>query len=213
MRKLTAVAVALFAAGCVTKTSVPLGDDVSSFVVKVSGVYVRDTNQPLPVVSTCAAKYGGDDKVPVDVRGTADCRYQIPRGDVDIAVVVNALNNKGDNAPLDGTVTFKAVPGDLVADYSYRYAYMQGGELTAKTRASHLYGEVRVWAEDAPPVQLYDGGSAIDFTVQEPMRPRTYATGVSPVVYFEEPTLAKVQIPDGFDNRSSPFVGQFMSIG
>lgn len=207
---------ALVAAGCVTKTQVPIEEQVSSFVVKVEGVYVRDSNprQPLPVVTPCATKYGGDNKVPAEVRGTADCRYQIPRGDVDIALQINALNTKGDAAPLDGTVTFKAVPGDLVQDYPYRFAYMQGGELKATTRASHLYGEVVVWAEDAPPDTLYaaDGG-ALEFTVQDPVRPRTYATGASQIVYFEEPTLAKIQIPDGFDNRSSPFVGQFMKIG
>jgi hypothetical protein len=32
-------------------------------------------------------------------------------------------------------------------------------------------------------------------------------------VYFEEPTLAKIQYPDGFDNRSSPLVGQFIAVG
>ena len=35
----------------------------------------------------------------------------------------------------------------------------------------------------------------------------------SRALYFEEPTLAKVQIPDGFDNRARRFVGQFLTMG
>ncbi|MFL5320857.1 MAG: hypothetical protein ACJ790_14440 [Myxococcaceae bacterium] len=207
------LAAALVVTGCVTKTKLDPLEGVSSFVVTVNGVYQKGTKNLVPVATPCSTKYGGDDKVPADVRGTPDCRYQIPHGEVDVEVKLNALNTKGDAAPLDGTVSFKAVPGDLTSDYNYRYAYMQGGELTATTRASHLYGEVRVWAEDAPPPYVYDAGTEVPYTVQDGTRQRTYATGVSPVIYFEEPTLAKIQIPDGFDNRSSPFVGQFMTVG
>jgi hypothetical protein len=132
---------------------------------------------------------------------------------VDLDLSVRALNTRGENSPFTGTVTFRAVPGDVTANYAFRYAYMQNGGLDMTTRASHLYGEVRVWAEDAPPDYLYDAGSKVDFTLEDPVRERTYATGTSPVVYFEEPTIAKIQIPDGFDNRSSPFIGQFMVIG
>lgn len=213
MRYLLISALALSGFGCVTKIEVPYEERVSSFVVGVDGIYLPGTQTPLPVVTTCASKYGGEDKVPANVRGSADCRYQIPRGDVDIALTINALNQKGAAASLDGTVSFKAVPGDVIQDYAFRYAYMQGGELKATTRASHLYGEVRFWAEDAPPESLYSDGGAVPFTVQDPYRERTWATGTSPVVYFEEPTLAKIQMPDGFDNRSSPFVGQFMKVG
>jgi hypothetical protein len=36
---------------------------------------------------------------------------------------------------------------------------------------------------------------------------------LSPTIYFEQQTLQSLQVPDGADNRSSPFVGEFVSVG
>lgn len=213
MKSLYAVLLLMAATACVSTIKLPDEERVSSFDVSVDGVFAPGTTTPLPVVTVCSSKYGGEANVPKEARGTKDCPYVIPRGEVDVAVVAKAKNTKGDPTPLTGTLTFRVVPGDIAADYNFRFGDMAGGDLKKTVRASHLYGEVKIWVEDAPPEHLYDAGTRIEYTVSDPTRERTWATGTSPVVYFEEPTLAKVQIPDGFDNRSSPFIGQFMVIG
>lgn len=206
--------------GCVSTTTLPGNEGVSTFVVSVVGIYRADGSRtPHAVVTECNAQHGNN--VPDKVRGTAACPYAIPRGEVDVELKVEALNTKSERMPFNGTVSFRSVPGDLTTDYPYRFGYMKDGDLTFTTRVAHLYGEARFWVEDAPPEILYDDGVPRPFLLEnedDRTRVRTYATGASPIVYFEDPTLAKVQIPDdkrgvGFDNRSSPFVGQFMVIG
>lgn len=218
---LAAALLCVFVGGCISTTKLPGNEGVSSFVVSVVGVYLADGGKtPHAVVTACNTKY--ENNVPAEVRGTAECPYAIPRGEVDVELKMEALNTKGEKMPFNGTVTFRSVPGDLTADYPYRFGYMKDGALTFTTRVAHLYGEARFWVEDAPPETLYeDGGIPRPFLLadkDDQERVRTFSTGASPIVYFEEPTLAKVQLPDdkpplGFDNRSSPFVGQFLVIG
>ncbi len=202
-------------AGC-TELPVPSVGGLSSFDLIVSGVYTPGTPRaPLGVVSTCVAKYGSQAAVPAEVRGTDACRYLLPRGEVEVDVVGAAKDHRGAPVKLDGPVSFRVTPGDLAGEYKYRWAKMTGGALTGTVRVAHVYGEVQIWAEDAPvKIDFADGGIGGDKS-QLPEEPahRTWATGLSPTVFFEEPTLAKVQIPDGFDNRSSPLVGQFLTIG
>ena len=90
--------------------------------------------------------------------------------------------------------------------FTHRFAQATAGVVNATIRTQHQYGSTRIWAEDAPPTPLYNDGGIVPGLPVEPAE-RTYATGLSPLIYFEEPTIAKVQIPDGFDNRSSPLVG------
>ncbi len=90
------------------------------------------------------------------------------------------------------------------------------GAATAALIAQHVYGRTQVWAEDAPPEPIYDGGVVeLGGLPAEQFDPknRTFAAGLSQVIYFEEPTIANVQLPDGFDNTTSPLIGQFLTIG
>lgn len=154
--------------------------------------------------------------VPADQRGTKDCPFLMPRGTVEIDVTATAIDNRGEQlSDFFGPVSFRSVPGDLTGDYPNRWALAHEGVVAATVKVAHLFGEVRVWAEDAPPQLIYDGGTVTGTTEDLPGEPerRTFATGLSPILYFEEPTLAKVQIPDGHDNRTSPLVGQFLTIG
>ena len=197
----------------------PPPSPLSSFRVDVAGLYLgTGTNRvPLPVVSVCAAKFGGQQSVPVADRGTRACPYAIARGTIEIDIAATALDIKGEPAiAFTGPVSFRVVPGDLVGGYEGRFAVATAGVVTATIRTHHQYGSTRVWAEDAPPQPIYSDGGMVRLPdgglPPEPAR-RTYATGLSQQLFFEEPTLAKVQIPDGFDNRSSPLVGEFLSIG
>lgn len=215
MRTLLGLLVALVAVSACTELPAPSLPKLGSFAVTQRGVYVNGSlRRLLDVVPPCARKYGDQTRVPADVRGTADCRYVIPTGDVEIDLSVTALDPYGKPAKsFSGPVSFRIVPGDLRGDYPGRQAQLTNGEGTATIPVAHLYSEVRVWAEDAPPSPLYtDGGTSIP-PGSAPDAGYTYATGVTAPIYFEEPTLAKVQYPDAWDNRFSPFTGEFMAIG
>src|SRR6185503_16831277 len=116
-----------------------------------TGVYVPNSSprQLLQVVGKCAAKYGGQDKVPAAARGLKDCRYQIPRGEIEIEVDATALGVKGDTfVDFVGPVSYRVVPGDLTGDYPNRWSRAQNGTAHGVVKVAHTYGEVRVWAED-----------------------------------------------------------------
>ena len=201
-------------AGC-PKIKPPPVMPISSFKVEVRGLYVGKgaTRTPLNVVTTCAVKHGGQATVPEAEKGTRACPYAISRGDIEVDLTATALDVGGNPAlTFSGPVSFRVVPGDLSGGYENRFAMAAAGVVNATIRTQHQYGATRFWAEDAPPSPLYSDGGIIPGLPVEPPH-RTYATGLSPQIFFEEPTLAKVQIPDGFDNRSSPLVGEFLTIG
>lgn len=191
--------------------------ELSSFKVDVRGVFVNTgtTRTPLTVVTACARKYGGQAMVPAEARGTPGCKYDIPRGEIEIDLVASALNLKGEvMTSFNNPVAFRVVPGDLASNYATRWGQAQDGKVLATVRSLHQYGKVRVWVEDAPPKPIFDGGEQVVGTLpDEPDSGRTYAAGASDIVYFDEQTLQSLQLPDGFDNRSSPFVGEFVTVG
>lgn len=175
-------------------------------------VIVDYARLPLQVSTVCAQTYGGQEQVPEEVRGTKDCRYRIPHGGIELEVAVTARDYLGQEMPeLVKPVSFRVVPGDLVQGYEFRTALLSGGKIEAPIRAAHVYGEVRVWAEDGPPQPV----TTEEGLVAPPEEPasRSFATGLSESLWFEEPTIQAVQIPDMLDNRTSPFVGQFLTIG
>lgn len=209
MKRLWPVVVAALFAAC-PSVETPARASLSSYSVTVHGVFLRSgqTRTPLDVESRCQKAWGGE--VPDRVRGTRDCRYVIPLGSVEFDVEATALDARGQ--PLTdyvGLASFRILPGDLTGSLEARQAQVAAGRLTATVTAMHQYGPVRVWVEDSPPRPTYaegevpvdDGGA------------RTWATGASPIIYFEEQTLQSLQEPDDFDNRSSPFVGEFVSVG
>lgn len=332
----------------------PAEGGITSFAVQVEGVYLPETattpRRPLGVVTRCAQQYGGDANVPPDVRGKGvTCPYLMPYGEVELDLEAVALGPLGPETDFNGPVSFRIVPGDLTGDYTARWSHAYDGVAKLTLKAAHLFGEVRAWAEDAPPVPVFASGqlsgtidqvlripidkteivrlesdvggtklehlqlsyfkgpdlvlrvkvslegltlangrtislggevrpgtprtevsrvvasephrdfppvyrgelylstgtnplepTAGNFTLtfanqgdlagrtvegtfsgglgareQLPVEPerRTYASGLSPIIYVEEPTVAKVQRPDGFDNRTSPLIGQFLTIG
>lgn len=201
--------------------------ELTSFTVTVSGVYLPrvpqagkdrvefgDPGTPLQVVSECAQRFGGEANVPAEERGTSDCAYLIPRGEVDIDVQVIARGKDG--KPLEdftGPVSFRVVPGDFTAGYDYRWMDVKNGVGKGVVKVNHLYSKVRVWVEDAPVAVMHADGGVISEDLPGEPEERTWASGASGDLFFEEPTIAKIQIPDGYDNRSSPFIGQFLTIG
>lgn len=196
----------------------PSPNALGSFQVEIGGWYLGtgSTRVPLPVVSLCAAKYGSQAQVPAAERGTKACPFAIARGDIEVDVVATALTSAGKpKGDFKGPVSFRVVPGDLTGDYPNRWALAEAGVASGTVRSAHQFAEVRVWAENSPPKLIFaDGGigGTLEALPKEPQS-YSYASGLSKGVFFEDPTIAKIQIPDGFDNRSSPFVGEFLTIG
>ena len=188
---------------------------LSSFKVEVVGVFERTggVRNPLPVVTPCATRFGSQAAVPPEAKGRADCRYVIPRGEAEFDITATALGFDGAlYADFNGSVSFKVIPGDLPPDLRARWSMAASGLITATVRAVHPYAEARVWVEDAPPRNLYDGG-VVDPNSLPPVSERSYASGTSDIVYFADQTLQSLQIPAELDNRSSPFAGNFVVVG
>ena len=214
---LVLAATAALAPGCYSVESPPV-TGVGSFRIQVSDPSTVNTDnsvQPLGVVPACVRKYGTLEQVPTEVRGTADCRYVIPPGAVEMTVSVTALGKSGEPYDFNGPVSFKLDPGDLAGDYGYAWVMLEKGTGQGKLRAQHLYGEVRVLVADEPVELLYANGAVTGDLSKLPPEPasRTYASSASAALHFQEPTLTAIQTPQGYDNRSSPFTGQFVTVG
>lgn len=182
---LTFAGLALTGSGCTClRIEPPVTTGLTSFDVRVSAINLPGTQTPLPVVTSCSKKYGSDALVPAEVRGTKACKYQMPRAEVDVQISATALDHEGKVMPdFFGPVTFRAVPGDLTGVYRERWAQAHSGKAElANLKVAHLFGEVRFWAEDAPPALMFDGGAPMVNTEELPVEPelRTYATGLSP---------------------------------
>jgi hypothetical protein len=216
-KALLLLAASAAASGCYT-VETPTPEGVGAFRVAVKKITPVGSTTSLDVINPCIKRYGTTTAdVPADVRGTDGCRYVIPRGQVELEVDVTALDKKGQPlTSFNGPVAFKVVPGDLVVgDYTYYWAKITNGQGTGKVRAQNVYGEVRVWALDEPVTPNYSNGQIAGDPKQLPSEPasRSYAAGASAPLFLEEPTLAAIQQPTTADTRSSPFVGQFVTIG
>ncbi len=206
------------ASGCIYSVASEENEGLGSFRVEVRGINAlgaNDATTPLQVVRSCTETYGTN-PIPAEVKGTAACRYVIPNGAVELELAITALDKDGQKLEsFNGPVSYQVVPGDLSGGYLHRTKVLSNGEGTGKVRVAHLYGEVRVWVKDDPPELIYVDGKVGGDTNNLPPEPavRTHAAGSSAPLFFEEPTLAKVQQPEAYSNVSSPFVGQFISIG
>lgn len=222
------LATVLVAAGCYsadgsisTEENNPTG--ISTFKVEVKAVAAISADSgartPLPLVSSCLARYGNNpSNVPAEEKGTAACPYAIPKGPVELDLGITALNGKGETVnTFSGPVSFRTTPGDLSGSYETRWTMLTDGQGNGTVRASHIYGELRVWVQHEPPqVDFTDGGIGGNPSKLPPPNsgPYSYATGLTAPIYFEEPTLARVQEPETYnDNRGSPFGGQFLTVG
>ncbi|MFL5345917.1 MAG: hypothetical protein ACJ8AT_14095 [Hyalangium sp.] len=226
MKRLLLVS-ALAAAGCYSadgslSTTEDNPSGVSSFKVEVKGLVSINADSgartPLPLVNSCLARYGNNpNAVPATEKGTASCPYAIPKGPVGIDLAITALNGRGETlSAFNGPVSYRVTPGDLSGPYPTRWTTMKDGQGTGTVQVSHVYGQVRVWVQDEPPqVDYSDGSVAGDPSKLPPATGSyTYSTGLSTPIAFEEPTLARVQEPETYnDNRTSPFAKQFLIIG
>lgn len=211
-------ATAASVSGCYNVES-PAASRVGSFQVDVQTISAVASNgslQPLSVVPSCIKQHGTRlDQVPAEVRGTKDCPYVVPNGQVELRVDILALDTSGKTFDFNGPVSFKVVPGDLSGDYTYYWTNLSRGRGVGTLRAAHVYGEVRVWALDEPVQPNYSDGGIDGDPTKLPTEPssRTFAAGSSETIYFQEPSLATIQTPQIYDNRDSPFMGQFVTIG
>lgn len=206
------ILVSILALGCPRLTEAEL-PALTSFQVEVSGVYTT-ARAPLDVVNPCAVRYGGQAQVPTELRGTQACRYVIPRGEILLDVAAVALDSAGQPLPsFTSSVSFKVIPGDVAGSAATRWAVADAGVVTATVHAVHQYGEVRVWVQDSPPEPLYTLGEVLDAGPPPQSAEHTFAAGASAVLYFDNQSLQSLQVPPEADNRSSPFVGDFVAVG
>jgi|APLak6261679142_1056127.scaffolds.fasta_scaffold00021_21 hypothetical protein len=213
MRHALAIGLSFALVSCVDEAPAP--NNLTSFKVEVLGVFERNGNArpALGVVSSCLATYAPD-PVPENVKGTRACRYIIPRGEVEFDIKATAIGLDGQPVTdFSNTVSFRVVPGDLPSDLRSRWTGASAGLVETTVKALHPYGEVRVWVEDAPPKYVFDGGMAPSDQLPPEVVKRTFAAGASPVIYFADQTLQSLQQPSELDNRSSPFVGEFVVVG
>ncbi len=224
MKRLILLAAAA-AAGCYSADGTIEGSSASSnlgsFQVEVRALVAvseSGARSTLPVVSSCVERFGSEEAVPASERGKPDCRYSIPKGSVEFDLAITAMDRKGQPlTDFNGPVSFRVVPGDLSGSYQTRWTMLSNGEGTGTVRVAHLYGDVRVWVQHEPPqVDFSDGGVNGDPSQLPPddAGAYSYSTGLTAPIYFEEPTISRVQEPDSYnDNRGSPFAGQFLTIG
>lgn len=118
-------------------------------------------------------------------------------------------------APPTADAPFRKAPARVrTSGYENRWQRASLGEVRGVVRVIHQYGQVRLWLENAPPRQSFDGGAVLaPDRLPPPDTAYSYATGSSPIVWFEEQTLQSLNLPDTLDNRGSPFVGEFVRIG
>jgi hypothetical protein len=242
MRGLAGLLGCVAVAGCY-QVQPPPRPELTSFKVAVNGVYQHraepaeglvqfgDPGVPHPVVTECAKRYDGEANVPAEERGTLSCRYALPRGMsnppsnapcplpnssavAEFEIEVVAIGRDGQPLPtFSGPVSVRVVPGDLTGKPEYRWLQMKNGVGKAVVKTAHVFSDVRIWVEDAPPQPSYlDGEPDLTGLPGEP-KVRTFASGITEPTWFEDPTLQTLQLPDGFDNKCSPFVGQFMTVG
>ncbi|AKQ67462.1 putative lipoprotein [Myxococcus hansupus] len=203
---------ALAAAGCYTQET-PQPDGVASFQVTLAGIYTGGTRTPLPVVNECATAHGGQALVPLEVRGTADCRLALPRTPVDFDVEILALDAKGQPMEsFNGPVSFRTVPGNLMGEYRYRWTQLTNGRGTGTVRSGQLYGDTHVWVQDEAPQVDYANGQVVPGELPVEPATRTNSTGLSRLMKFEEPTIATVQVPQNSDQLTA-YAGTYMRIG
>ncbi len=163
---------------------------------------LRNTPQPLGTATDWAAASAGDGfSVGVKDDGSLNTWGRGERGQL--------------GASLTPPDTFRKVANRVrTAGYENRYKQAVNGEVRGVLRVLHQYGQARVWLENAPPKEIFDGG----FTNSPERLPAadtsySFATGSSPIIWFEEQTLQTLNLPDTADNRSSPFVGEFVRVG
>lgn len=219
MKRLLLLGAACALAGC-APTEGPAAPKVGSFKVEILGIQYTGAPPPAPVdvITTCADAHGGQAGVPDELRGTPDCPYAISPRTVDVQLKATALDRHGQPlTDMNSPVSFRVVPGDLDGDYTHRWAMLQNGVATITLQVKHISGEVRLWADDAPPKPITDLTTGTPITDGAPPDSfngsYTFASGVSPSVEWEAPTIAKMQRPDDFSNKSSPLVNQFVTIG
>ena len=119
-----------------------------------------------PWSPACAAKYGNDQtQVPAGAARHRRLPLRHPPGEVDVELSITALDHNGNLLPgLQRPAGLprgarrsrpRPTPG---AGCRWSKGYAEG-----TVRASHVYGEVRVWVEDAPVhVDYVDGGVRLD---------------------------------------------------
>ncbi len=228
LRALAALcALGLTATGCGNDTKYNLPHRVDSFKVTIEEV--RPTFPP---------NQTGE---------SPDKALPIPIDPVLFKVRVVAVDERGEvMSDYSRPVSFRATPGNVLATaledgkpWADRLLPFNDGVATGWVTVDKIFGEFRIWAEDAPPPPIYelelpgeggaDGGvPGPDAGEQEPLYvevegSRTFAGGVSNPIYFVAPAIRDVQrVPtdppgcqDAYcrvDNRLSPFIGNFLTI-
>ncbi len=165
-----------------------------------------------------------------------------PREPVSFEVEVAAIDEDGLYLEdYNQEVSFRVTPG-LVTDVRVggltsgnKMLQLKNGRGKATIVAEKMFGRTMVWVHDSPPPPSFkipaelgdDGEGATDAGTEDDAGEaaidagdRTHAAGVSAPVWFQDPSIADVQqliLTESFgnpawDNKSSPLVGNFLTV-
>lgn len=219
---LCALAAGLMSAGCAVQSSTyEVPHQVQSFAVQIVGV------------STVTDELTGE---------SPDSALPFPREPVSIDVQVSALDEKGELlTDYNEEVSFRVTPGQVLQVRvdgqvtENKMMRMVNGVGRATLSVEKVFGRTVVWVHDSPPPPSYKipmefgeddegrdpgAGEEEEGGEEHDGKDRTYAAGVSQPVFFAEPSISDVQrliISESFgnpawDNRSSPLVGNYLTI-
>jgi len=112
--------------------------------------------------------------------GGEDARTALPfsADEMEVEIAIEAVGyDRAVMTDYTATIALKATPAQLL---SAPFVLVESGRATTTVTVARGFGQVRIWATDEGTAET----------------PGTYATGVSPVVFFQFPTIADVQRSD-----------------
>ncbi len=189
---------------------------------QVKGVYQVPAEhapaRPLDVVTTCASRYGGQGKVPGGrARHAGLPLRQSPRRGGDRLRRHRARRERPPAHDLHRAGLLPRRPGRPLRRLPARWAQAdrRRGAAAPCAPCTSTARCACGWTTRRPSPIYADGGAGRHAGALPRASQPTAATppGLSPTVFFDDPTLRALQIPDGFDNRSSPLVGEFVTVG
>jgi hypothetical protein len=177
---------------CVEKRELENAGSLAGFTVDITGV---------------SGAGGGE--------GKSDNPYDYPLDEISISFSAQAYDRLGNPLPdFNGTVGVKVTPGELV--YPETKVVFADGQAQGSIQVRKVFGRVAMWLEDvhrdlgevarrradspatcASTMECPQGAVCTDgscwYEIQLETKTGTWATGVSPLVHFDVPTLRQIQ--------------------
>jgi hypothetical protein len=133
--------------------------------------------------------------------GTAGNPHPYSNTFVPYTIQIQAIDGRGNNMAWNGRVKVTAVPGKVQNPAGINVDLVDGhpaGPVTVQI--TKAFGSTRIWVEDL----------GVPATVSTPAVIGTYASGVSDVLWFKQPSIQDIQTSTS--TTHSPFEGQLVTV-